>query len=94
MTTFKGGFTMSVLDNWSQWKDFLGDRLNQAENTGMDKGVVNDLAYQIGDYLAKQVEPKNEQEKILSDLWSVASPEEQHAIANIMVKLVQNDGTR
>ncbi|AGK53119.1 DUF3243 domain-containing protein [Bacillus sp. 1NLA3E] len=85
---------MSVLDNWSQWKDFLGDRLNQAENTGMDKGVVNDLAYQIGDYLAKQVEPKNEQEKILSDLWSVASPEEQHAIANIMVKLVQNDGTQ
>lgn len=85
---------MSVLDNWSQWKDFLGDRLNQAENTGMDKGIVNDLAYQIGDYLAKQVEPKNEQEKILSDLWSVASQEEQHAIANIMVKLVQNDGTR
>ena len=85
---------MSVLDNWSQWKDFLGDRLNQAENTGMDKGVVTDLAYQIGDYLAKQVEPKNEQEKILSDLWSVASPEEQHAIANIMVKLVQNDGTQ
>jgi len=85
---------MSVLDNWSQWKDFLGDRLNQAENTGMDKGIVNDLAYQIGDYLAKQVEPKNEQEKILSDLWSVASPEEQHAIANIMVKLVQNDGTQ
>ncbi len=85
---------MSVLDNWSQWKDFLGDRLNQAENTGMDKGVVTDLAYQIGDYLAKQVEPKNEQEKILSDLWSVASPEEQHAIANIKVKLVQTDGTQ
>jgi hypothetical protein len=85
---------MSVLDNWSQWKDFLGDRLNQAQSTGMGKEVVNDLAYQIGDYLANQVEPKNDQEKILADLWSVASPEEQHAIANIMVKLVSNNGTR
>lgn len=85
---------MSVLDNWSQWKDFLGDRLHQAQNTGMGKEVVGDLAYQIGDYLANQVEPKNEQEKILSDLWSVASEEEQHAIANIMVKLVSNDGTQ
>ncbi|NMD69544.1 DUF3243 domain-containing protein [Bacillus sp. DNRA2] len=85
---------MSVLDNWSQWKDFLGDRLNQAQSTGMNKDVVNDLAYQIGDYLASQVEPKNDQEKILADLWSVASPDEQHAIANIMVKLVSNDGTR
>jgi hypothetical protein len=85
---------MSVLDNWQQWKDFLGDRLHQGVDQGMNKETVNDLAYQIGDYLAKQVEPKNDQEKILADLWSVASPDEQHAIANMMVKLVQNDGTR
>ena len=65
---------MSVLDNWQQWKDFLGDRLHQGQNQGMNKETVNDLAYQIGDYLAKQVEPKNDQEKILADLWSVASP--------------------
>jgi hypothetical protein len=85
---------MSVLDNWEQWKDFLGDRLHHAQNEGMNKQVIGDLAYQIGDYLAKQVDPKNEQERILADLWSVATPEEQHAIANIMVKLVQNDGSR
>jgi hypothetical protein len=83
---------MSVLDNWEQWKDFLGDRLNHAENEGMNQGTISDLAFQIGGYLAKQVEPKNEQEKVLSDLWSVASPEEQHAIANMMLKLVQNGG--
>jgi hypothetical protein len=80
---------MSVLDNWQQWKDFLGDRLNQAESEGMSNGVINDLAYQIGDYLSNQVEPKNDQERILADLWSVANNEEQHAIANMMVKLVQ-----
>lgn len=83
---------MSVLDNWNQWKDFLGDRLNQAKSEGMNQEVITDIAYQVGDYLAKQVDPKNEQERILADLWSVASPEEQHAIANMMVKLVQNNG--
>jgi hypothetical protein len=30
----------------------------------------------------------------LADLWSVADKEEQQAIANIMVKLVQNNGSR
>ncbi|MBW3113803.1 hypothetical protein CN378_09880 [Bacillus sp. AFS015802] len=85
---------MSVLDNWSDWKNFLGDRLHQAEHGGMEHETVNDLAYQIGDYLANQVEAKNDQEKVLADLWSVASPEEQHAIANMMVKLVNNNGTR
>jgi hypothetical protein len=83
---------MSVLDNWGQWKDFLGSRLDQAQSQGMSNGVISDIAYQVGDYLAKNVDPKNEQEKVLADLWSVASPEEQHAIANMMVKLVQNNG--
>lgn len=80
---------MSVLDNWQQWKDFLGDRLEQAKNQGMSHEVINEVAYQVGEYLAEQVEPKNEQERILADLWNVASEEEQHAIANMMVKLVQ-----
>ncbi|RDU38611.1 DUF3243 domain-containing protein [Neobacillus piezotolerans] len=85
---------MSVLDNWKQWEDFLADRLHQAQDEGVNKDVVSDLAYQIGDYLANQVEPKNEQERILADLWSVADKDEQQAIANMMVKLVQNNGTR
>ncbi|WP_066288810.1 DUF3243 domain-containing protein [Bacillus sp. FJAT-29937] len=85
---------MSVLENWQQWKDFLGDRLDQGQQQGMNKDTINTLAYQIGDYLAKQVDPKNEQQRILSDLWSVADKDEQMAIANIMVKLVENNGTQ
>ena len=85
---------MSVLENWKQWEDFLADRLHHAENEGMSEGAISNLAFQIGDYLANQVEPKNEQERILADLWSVADKEEQQAIANIMVKLVQNNGSR
>lgn len=84
---------MSILENWDQWKDFLADRLHHAQNDGMNKEVIGDLAFQIGSYLSNQVEPKNEQERMLSDLWSVANKDEQHAIANIMVKLVQNNGS-
>ncbi len=85
---------MSVLDNWQQWKDFLADRLHQGEHQGMGKDTINNVAFEIGDYLAKQVEPKNDQERILADLWSVADEQEQHAIANMMVKLVENNGTK
>ncbi|MCM3799194.1 DUF3243 domain-containing protein [Caldifermentibacillus hisashii] len=85
---------MSVLHNWDEWKNFLGDRLNQAKDAGLDQNVITNLAYQIGDYLANQVDPKNEQERVLSDLWSVADEQEQQAIANIMVKLVQNNSSK
>jgi hypothetical protein len=85
----KEGEVMSVLDNFEQWKDFLGNRLQQATQQGLNQQVVSDVAYQIGDYLAKQVDPKNPEERLLADLWSVADEQEQHAIANMMVKLVQ-----
>ncbi|MFJ7638523.1 DUF3243 domain-containing protein [Peribacillus sp. NPDC097264] len=85
---------MSVLDNWDQWKNFLGDRLNEGERQGLNDETVNSLAFEIGDYLAKQVEPQNDQEKVLADLWSVASDEEKQAMANVMVKLVENNGTK
>ena len=82
---------MSILENWEQWKDFLGDRLQQAQEQGMPQSTINDIAYQVGDYLAKQVDPKNPQERVLADLWSVATPQEQQAIANLMVKLVKDN---
>lgn len=84
---------MTVLDNWDSWKNFLGDRVNFAHERGMSDETISDLAYEIGGYLAKQVDSKNEQERVLSDLWSVASEDEQRVIAKIMVKLVENNST-
>ena len=85
---------MSILDNWDQWKNFLGDRLNQGEQQGLSESAVNNLAFEIGDYLANQVEPQNDQEKVLADLWSVANDQEKHAMASVMVRLVENNGTK
>ncbi|MBM7572092.1 DUF3243 domain-containing protein [Aquibacillus albus] len=84
---------MSVLDNFESWKDFLGDRLHQAQGQGMNQQAISDVAYDIGSYLANQVDAKNDQEAVLRDMWNAASQDEQHALANIMVKLVQNEGT-
>ncbi|ALC81112.1 MULTISPECIES: DUF3243 domain-containing protein [Bacillus] len=84
---------MSVLDNWDSWKSFLGDRINFAHERGMSDETISDLAFEIGGYLANQVDSQNQQEKVLADLWSVASEDEQRAIAKIMVKLVENNST-
>ncbi|RCW70653.1 DUF3243 domain-containing protein [Saliterribacillus persicus] len=84
---------MSVLDNFESWKDFLGDRLHGAQNKGMQSNAISEVAYDIGNYLQAHVEPKNDQERMLTDLWSAANEQERHAIANSMIKLVQNEGT-
>ena len=69
-------------------EELLGERLEQAEGKGLNSGAVSDMAFRVGDYLANEVEARNDQEKLLAELWKVADEQEQHTIANLMVKFV------
>ncbi|WP_156289122.1 DUF3243 domain-containing protein [Oceanobacillus salinisoli] len=82
---------MSVLDNFDTWKGFLSNRLQQAQQQGMDQQTINSIASEVGDYLAQNVDAKNKEESVLRDLWNAASEQEQQAIASTMVKLVQGN---
>ena len=81
---------MGLLSNWEHWTSFLGTQVAEAKENGMSNKFIEKAAIQIGDYLAKNVEPQNEQERVLSDLWAVADKDEKHAIANCIIKLVEN----
>lgn len=80
---------MSVLDNFSTWKEFLANRIDQAKDVGMSSDTITNMAKQVGDYLSENIEPENKEERVLKELWSAASEDEQRAIASTMIKLVQ-----
>src|SRR5690625_7060995 len=67
---------MSVLDNFSTWKDFLANKIDQAEDHGMSRESITNFAQHVGDYLSKHVEPENKEERVLKDLWNAARSEE------------------
>lgn len=81
---------MSVLDDFSTWKEFLANRIGQAKDFGMSDKTITEMAQHVGDYLSQNVNPKNEEERVLQQLWNAASKEEQRALASTMIKLVQN----
>lgn len=83
---------MSVLDDFETWKGFLANRLEQAQSEGMSQQTATNMAYEVGDYLAKSTDAKNNEEAVLRELWNAASKEERQSIASSMVKLVQNQG--
>jgi hypothetical protein len=78
----------TVLKVFDKWKEFLAERVSQAERAGMSEEKLNNIAVQVGDFLATKVDPKNEQERVLKELWDVGSEEERRTIARLMVKLV------
>jgi predicted metal-binding transcription factor (methanogenesis marker protein 9) len=78
----------SVLKSFDKWKQFLGERISQAEAVGMSDETVTKLAFQIGQYLQDTIDPKNEEERVLKELWDVGNEQERKTLAHLMVKLV------
>jgi hypothetical protein len=80
---------VTVLKDFGEWKSFLGERVEQAKKMGMDEGTIANVASQIGDYLSGKVDPKNNEERLLKELWDNADNEQQKTLASVMVNLVQ-----
>ncbi|MFC5648957.1 DUF3243 domain-containing protein [Paenibacillus solisilvae] len=79
----------TVLTNFDTWKEFLSDRVEQAKSIGLSEDSIGKLAFEIGSFLDEKIDPKNEQQRALKELWDVGDEEERKTIARLMVKLVQ-----
>ncbi|MBB6735492.1 DUF3243 domain-containing protein [Cohnella zeiphila] len=77
----------TVLNNFESWKHFLGDRVDAAKQMGINEEAISKLAFEIGDFLSNKVDPKNEEQRILKDLWDVGDESERQTMARLMVKL-------
>lgn len=81
----------TVLKSFEKWKDFLGERVKNAESAGMSEETVSKLAYQIGEFLADKIDPENKEERILKELWDAGNNEEQKVLSRLMVRLVSKE---
>jgi hypothetical protein len=81
----------TVLTNFDNWKQFLGERVNQAKKIGLNDESISKLAFEIGSFLESKVDPKNEEQRVLKEIWDVGNEEERKTIARLMVKLAENN---
>ncbi|MCI3919491.1 DUF3243 domain-containing protein [Paenibacillus sp. TRM 82003] len=78
----------TVLSTYDKWKQFLGERVQNARQAGMSDATIQKLAKEIGDFLMQKVDPKNDEERVLQELWAVSDENERKVMAGIMMKLV------
>ncbi|WP_235586953.1 DUF3243 domain-containing protein [Ferroacidibacillus organovorans] len=81
----------SYIDDFSKWKEWLGDRVNQAHAVGMSDQQLEEAAVRMGSYLAEKVDPANPQERLLAQMWNVSPKEDQRVLARTMINLVSKD---
>ncbi len=79
---------MSTTRTFDTWKAFLAEQVNRAQATGVNDQVISKLAFEIGGFLNEKIDPKNQEERLLKNLWDVANDNERKTLAALMVKLV------
>jgi hypothetical protein len=78
-----------ILQNFDSFKSYLGKRIELAEKIGMSEEQIAVTAEKIANYLTANEEPRNSEEKLLSELWKVGTQEERHKLAHMLVRLAQ-----
>ncbi|AIQ64386.1 hypothetical protein D3C81_63720 [compost metagenome] len=81
----------TVIKNYDTWKRFLGERVIQAEKVGMSEDTISKLAYEIGEFLDKKVDPQNASNRAIKELWDVGDESQRQTIASLMVKLAKQN---
>jgi hypothetical protein len=81
----------TVLSNFDMWKKFLGDRVDAAKKLGINEEAISKLAYEIGEFLNNKVDPKNDEQRVLKELWDVGDDSDRKTMARLMVKLADKN---
>lgn len=79
-----------ILGNFQSFKKYLSERIELAQNIGLNEEALAKTAEKIADYLAEHEEPRNREEKLLQELWKVGDQDQRHKLAHMLVRLAQS----
>lgn len=81
------------LRDYDQWKSFLSSKVQMAKSAGLSDQAIANTASRVGDFLSARVDPKNNQQRVLKELWDSGSEQEQQSLASMIVKMVGGSGS-
>ena len=80
-----------ILASFDQFKQYLSGKVEMGEKMGLSEERLAQITEKVAGYLAKNEDPKNREEYVLQQLWSVGEKEEQHMLAHMLLRLVKKE---
>lgn len=78
---------MKILNNWDNVKETLGKAVDLGETVGLSDKTITNTAEKIGTFLSNNVNPRNDEEKLLKELWDSANEEDRKVLAKLVGKI-------
>jgi uncharacterized ferritin-like protein (DUF455 family) len=89
MERFQCLSAMDFVKDWDAWRGTLKEAIGEARKFGVSDETIKSLGVKVGDFLAKKVCPATKEEKLLKEMWDIATPEERKTVATLMFKMVK-----
>jgi hypothetical protein len=77
------------VNDWPTWRDNVKERIAVAHKFGVPDETVRSIATNVGDLLARKTCPMTQEEKLLKEMWSAATPDERKTITTLILRMVQ-----
>jgi hypothetical protein len=78
---------LDTFKSWDNWKETLGKAVNLGETAGLSDKTIDNIAERVGTFLANNVHPRNDEEKLLRELWDAANENDRKILAKLVVKI-------
>lgn len=78
---------MDTLRKWDNWKETLGKAVDIGETVGLSDKTIDNVAEKVGNFLSNNVDPRNDEERLLKELWDAADEEDRKTLAKLVVKI-------
>ncbi len=82
---------MENTDSFEQFRQELHAKVRTAQKVGMSREDIAMRAKQVGDWLERDVAPRNPEQRLLRELWHVSDDHERHTLSEVLTKMAAED---
>ena len=80
---------MAFSENFLQMLQRLRDRAAEAKQMGMSDDDVAAITAQVGDWLAREAEPRSYEQRLLKEFWNVCDENEKRVLAKALLRVAE-----
>lgn len=80
---------MAFSEGFRQMLERLRDRAGEAKRMGLSDDDVAAITTQIGDWLARDAEPRTHEQRLLKEFWEVCDEDEKRVISHALLRVAE-----
>lgn len=82
---------MAFSEGFKQMLERLRDRAAEARQMGLSDENIEAITSQVGDWLAREAEPRTYEQRLLKEFWQVSDEEEKRVISRALLRIAEKE---